>query len=148
MWRDALIAKPDPLIAERQQLATWLTQHRRSYGLSNYYAASRLSVDSGGSMVVPVNRRDGQLVLSPWNSQASWYDPAQHDATFFVASQMLSCPSHDVAAWEAAARSAFGPPAATYSVAGAEVMVWHHNLLSDYLPAVTPHRPSPAELAC
>ncbi len=37
---------------------------------------------------------------------------------------------------------AFGPPAATYSVAGAEVMVWHHNLLSDYLPAVTPHRPS------
>jgi hypothetical protein len=23
-----------------------------------------------------------------------------------------------------------------------EVMVRHHNLLSDYLPAVTPHRPS------
>jgi hypothetical protein len=29
-------------------------------------------VDSGGSMVVPVNRRGDQLVLSPWNSQASW----------------------------------------------------------------------------
>ena len=93
-------------------------------------------------MVVPVNRRSGQLVLSPWNSQASWYDPAQHDATFFVANQMQGCPPDDAAAWEAAARSAFGPPAATYSVAGAEVMVWHHNLLSDYLPAVSPHRPS------
>ena len=142
LWRDALIARPSPLIAQRQQLATWLTQHHLSYGLSNYYAASLLSVDSGGSMVVPLNRRNGQLVLSPWNSQASWYDPAQHDATFFVANQKQDCPPDDAAAWEAAARSAFGPPAATYSVAGAEVMVWHHNLLSDYLPAVTPHRPS------
>jgi hypothetical protein len=141
LWRDALIAKPSPLIAQRQQLAAWLTQHHLSYGLSNYYAASLLSVDSG-SMVVPVSRRSGQLVLSPWNSQASWYDPARHDATFFVANQMQGCPPDDAAAWAAAARSAFGPPAATYSVAGAEVMVWHHNLLSDYLPALKPHRPS------
>ena len=126
LLRDALIAKPSPLIAQRQQLATWLTQHHLGYGLSNYYAASLLSVDSGGSMVVPVNRRYDQLVLSPWDTQASWYDPARHDA----------------AAWEAAARSAFGPPAVTYSVAGAEVMVWRHNLLSDYLPAVAPHHPS------
>jgi hypothetical protein len=142
LWRDALIAKPSPAIAQRQQVATWLTQHHLSYGLSNYYAASLLSVDSGGSMVVPVNRRSGQLVLSPWNSQASWYDPAQHDASFFVAYQKQDCSADDAAIWEAAARSAFGPPAATYSVAGADVMVWHHNLLSDYLPAVQPHRPS------
>jgi hypothetical protein len=142
LWRDALIAKPSPLIAQRQQLAAWLTQHHLSYGLSDYYAASLLSVDSGGSMVVPVNRRSDRLVLSPWNSQASWYDPARHDATFFVASQMQGCPPDDAAAWAAAARSAFGPPAATYVVAGAEVMVWRHNLLSDYLPAVKPHRPS------
>jgi hypothetical protein len=143
LWRDALVAKPSPAIATRQQLATWLTEHHLSYGLSNYYTASQLSVDSGGTMIVPINRRYGQLVLSPWESQASWYDPAQHDATFFVANQMQGCPSNDAAAWEAAARSAFGPPAATYSVAGEEVMVWHHNLLSDYLPAVAPHRPSP-----
>ena len=56
LWRDALIVKPSPLIAQRQQLATWLTQHHLSYGLSNYYAASLLSVDSGASMVVPLNR--------------------------------------------------------------------------------------------
>jgi hypothetical protein len=93
-------------------------------------------------MVVPVNRRSDRLVLSPWNSQASWYDPARHDATFFVANQMQGCLPDDAAAWAAAARSAFGPPAATYVVAGAEVMVWRHNLLSDYLPAVKPHRPS------
>ncbi len=141
LWRDALVAKPSPAIATRQQLANWLTEHHLGYGLSNYYTASQLSVDSSGTMIVPINRRFGQLVLSPWNSEASWYDPARHDATFFVANQMQGCPPDD-AAWAAAARSAFGPPAATYSVAGAEVMVWHHNLLSDYLPAVKPHRPS------
>jgi len=142
LCRDALLAKPNPGIAQHQQLATWLTRHHLGYGLTDYYAASLLSVDSGGSMVVPVNRRAGQLVLSPWNSQASWYDPAQHDATFFVASRLQGCPSTDAAAWEAAARAAFGPPAATYTVAGADVMVWHHNLLSDHLPAVSPHRPA------
>jgi hypothetical protein len=142
LCRDALIARPGPQIAQRQQLAAWLTRHHLRYGLSDYYAASLLSADSGGgSMVVPVSRRGGQLVLSPWNSQASWYDPARRDATFFVASQMQGCPAGDAAAWQAAARGAFGPPAATYSVAGAEVMVWHRNLLSDYLPALRPHRP-------
>ena len=141
LWRDAAIAEPSPAIAQHQRLAAWLTSHHLGYGLSDYYAASLLSVDSGGAMVVPVSRRAGQLALSPWNSQASWYDPGQHDATFFVASQMQGCAAGDAASWEAAARSAFGPPAATYSVAGAEVMVWHRNLLSDYLPALEPHRP-------
>ena len=142
VWRDALVAKPSPAIAVHQQLASWLTAHHLGYGLSNYYAASLLSVDSGRSMVVPVSRRGEQLTASPWNSQASWYDPARHDATFFVVNQLQGCAANDAASWGTAARGAFGPPAATYSVAGAEVMVWHHNLLSDHLPATAPHRPS------
>lgn len=140
--RDAL-TKPNPAIASRVELATWLGQHHLRYGLANYYTASLTTVESsGGTMVVPVNRRGQQLVLSPWESRSSWYDPAQHDATFLIAVKMQGCPGNDASVWEAAARSAFGPPAATYSVAGAQILVWNHNLLTDHLASVPAHRPS------
>jgi hypothetical protein len=138
--RDA--AQPIP---DRQPvaLATWLQQHHLSYGLANYYAASAVSVDSGGTvMVAPVNRRGGQLVLSPWNSTTSWYNPAAHDATFFIANQMQACPRNDAAIWIAAARRAFGPPTQTYSVAGAQILVWNTNLLDGNLIPVPVARPS------
>jgi hypothetical protein len=93
-------------------------------------------------MVVPVNRRGRQLVLSPWNSRASWYDPAQHDATFFIVNPMQGCPPGDAEVWLAAARSAFGPQAETYSADGVRILVWHRNPLRGHLVRVPAARPS------
>ncbi len=139
--RDAVqqVAPGNPSLA----LAAWLGQHDLRYGLADYYMASLTTVESGGgTMVVPVNRHGQQLMLSRWESRSSWYDPAQHDATFLIAIKMQGCPGNDASVWEAAARSAFGPPAATYSVAGAQILVWNHNLLTDHLASLPAHRPS------
>jgi hypothetical protein len=131
-----------PAIADAS-LAAWLQDQHLRYGLSDYYAASLLTVDDSGQvMVAPVKRIGDQLVLSPWLSTTSWYDPASHDATFFVATQMQNCPPGSAGLWVTAAERAFGPPVRTYYVAGAQVLVWNHNLLTDQLPAVPMGRPS------
>ena len=54
----------------------------------------------------------------------SWYDPAQHDATFIVADPGPGR-NYPVAPIE----RAFGKPAGTYPVANFIVLVYHENLL-------------------
>jgi len=130
-------------IPSQTALASWLQAHHLRYGLSNYYAASLITVDGdSGVMVVPVKRDVGQLILSPWESTTSWYDPARHDATFLVATHMQGCPADDASLWTAAARATYGPPTRTYSVDGAQVWVWTHNLLDHQLPQQPMARPS------
>jgi hypothetical protein len=55
---------------------------------------------------------------------------------------MNNCPPDDASLWTAAARRAYGPPTQTYSVDGAQVLIWSHNLLDDQLPAEPMSRPS------
>jgi hypothetical protein len=124
-------------------LATWLQDHHLRYGLSDYYAAALVTVDGDDQVrIAPVKRTGDQLVLSPWESTTSWYDPALHDATFFVATQLNGCRPDDARLWAAAARQAYGPPTRTYSVDGAQVLVWNYNLLDAPLPPVQMGRPS------
>jgi hypothetical protein len=124
-------------------LASWLQQHDLRFGLSDYYAAALITVDGDNRvMIAPVKRVGANLIVSPWESTTSWYDPAQHDATFFVATPMNGCPPGDPRLWAAAARRAYGPPAKTYSVDGSQVLVWDYNLLTAPLPQVPVSRPS------
>jgi hypothetical protein len=124
-------------------LATWLQAHHLRYGLSDYYPAALISVDGDNQlMIAPVRRTGDRLILSPWESATSWYRPALHDATFFVATQLQGCRPDDARLWAAAARRAYGPPARTYSVDGAQILVWNHNLLDASLHRVPMSRPS------
>jgi len=130
-------------VATQTALATWLVQHNLRFGLSDYYAAASISVDGDNQvMIAPVKRTGDRLILSPWESTTTWYDPALHDATFFVANQMAGCPPGDASRWAAAARRAYGPPAKTYLVDGSEVLVWNFNLLDDQLAQAPMSRPS------
>lgn len=124
-------------------LATWLQDHQLRFGLTNYYAAALITVDGDNQVALaPVKRAGRQLILSPWESTTSWYDPALHDATFFVATPMQGCPPDDASLWTAAAIRAYGPPERTYSVDEAQVLVWNQNLLDVPLPQVPMSRPS------
>jgi hypothetical protein len=124
-------------------LATWLVDHHLRFGLSNYYAAALVTVDGDNrTTIAPVKRIGGHLVLSPWESTTSWYNPALHDATFFVATPMNGCPPDDAALWVAAASRAYGQPNQAYTVDGEQVLVWNHNLLDTALPQVPMGRPS------
>jgi hypothetical protein len=127
----------------QKSLATWLVDHHLRFGLSNYYAGALITVDGDNrTTLAPVKRIGGHLVLSPWESTTSWYNPALHDATFFVATPLYGCPPDDAALWVAAASRAFGQPNKVYSVDGEQVLVWNHNLLDTSLPQVPMGRPS------
>ena len=111
-------------------------------GIGDYWNANAMTADSGNQFQVRyVSRIGDKLVQRPWESENSWYDPAQHDATFLVTPGPAGvCSPGTPAGWEAAARATFGPPSGTYRVAGFTILVWRKNLLRD-LTAVAPHGP-------
>jgi hypothetical protein len=114
------------------QLAAWLQANHLRYGLGDYWNANAITLDSGNRVQVRyVSRIGDKLVERPWYSENSWYDPAQHDATFLVTpGPANACSPGTPAGWQAVARDMFGPPSGTYRVDGFFVLVWDKNLLS------------------
>jgi hypothetical protein len=76
-------AAPQPLA----QLAAYLESKHLHYGLSGYWQASVLTVETGGSVTV---RAVSSACLQPyqWESKTSWYDPKQHSASFILLSSL------------------------------------------------------------
>jgi hypothetical protein len=125
------------------RIAGWLQARHFSYGLSDYWAASLVDLDTGNRVqVVPVKSEAFQIVLAPWNSEASWYNPRLHDASFFILPDpMPGCSPGATRGWVKATRNAFGPPANTYTADGFLVLVWHKNLLRGHLIPLPMARP-------
>jgi hypothetical protein len=125
------VVQHPPYDANRQ-LAAWLRANNLRYGLGDYWNANAITLDSGNQVQVRnVSRVGDTLVNRPWDTKSSWYDPAQHDATFLVTPGPANvCSPGTPARWQAVARATFGPPSATYRVDGFFVLVWHENLLS------------------
>ena len=124
------IVQQAPYDANRQ-LAGWLQAHHLTYGLGDYWNANAITLDSGNQVQVRyVSRVGDTLAVRPWETKNSWYDPAQHDATFLVTPGLASaCASGTPGGWQAAAEAAFGPPSHTYHVDDFTVLVWNENLL-------------------
>ena len=114
------------------QIAAWLAANHLDYGLGDYWNANTITLDSDNQVQVRnVSRVGDRLLDRPWETKSSWYDPAQHDATFLVTPGPADvCSPGTPAGWQAVARATFGPPSATYHVDGFFVLVWHENLLS------------------
>ncbi len=114
------------------QIAAWLAANHLDYGLGDYWNANTITLDSDNQVQVRnVSRVGDRLLDRPWETKNSWYDPAQHDATFLVTPGPADvCSPGTPAGWQAVARATFGPPSATYHVDGFFVLVWHENLLS------------------
>ena len=114
------------------RLAAWLQANHLRYGLGDYWNANAITLDSSNQVQVrAVSRVGDKLVQRPWYSESSWYDPAQHDATFLVTPGPASaCSPGTPAGWQGVGRDMFGPPSGTYRVDGFIVLVWDKNLLS------------------
>ena len=115
-----------------RQLGAWLQTHHLTYGLGDYWNANAITLDSGNQVQVRyVSRVGDTLMMRPWETKHSWFDQAQHEATFLVAPGPASvCSPGTPAGWQAAARATFGPPSGIYHVDGFTVLLWHENLLS------------------
>jgi hypothetical protein len=112
-----------------QGLATWLTEHNLTDGLAAYWQAGSVTLDTSGHVKVSgvaVNGQ-GKVARYYWETDASQYDPARHNATFVVAGGPAAFgPLPGLAQ---AARRTFGTPARVYHTQGYTILVWTHNIL-------------------
>jgi hypothetical protein len=124
------------------QVAAWLAAHHLGYGLGDYWNANAITLDSDNQVQVrAVSRVGDRLVYRPWESQNSWYDPAQHTATFLVTPGPASaCSRGTPSGWRNIAQGMFGRPSGVYQVAGFMIVVWPKNLLR-HLTTGLPHAP-------
>ena len=118
-----------PARSQDQIAASWLRAHHMTYGLAGYWQASSITAESGNRVQVrPVRMLGRAVVTTPWETDASWYDPGRHDANFVVLAPPESC--HNVCLSVADLDALFGPPTASYQVGGYRVLVWRKNLLT------------------
>jgi hypothetical protein len=126
------VAHPAP--SEDRQLTSFLAAHHLRYGLSGYWQADAMTLATGDQIQVralQVNR--DSVSASHWESQASWYDPRRHDATFVLlfSGQPGFSGEAGLTPFDPASqvRATFGRPAQTYRLGRYTVLVWHRNLL-------------------
>ena len=114
--------------ASYQQLADWLVARHFHDGLAGYWDASVTTLASHDRVQVsPVcGGAGGRFGQGTWEADTAWYNPARRYANFLVIGGPGSCSTPTVAQ----AKTAFGPPARTYRVAGYKVLVWRENLLA------------------
>jgi hypothetical protein len=136
----AAAATRPPATPTSARLATWLEAHGLTYGLGGYWDASALTVQSGGrvdvrALALMYNHGPTRFAAYDWETNATWYDPKQHDATFVIADRPHSYVNDNftVAVIE---QHLPGHPVATYRVAGHVVLVYRTNLLKYVVPAL------------
>jgi hypothetical protein len=132
------LAQPAP--SEPPQLASFLAGHHLRYGLSGYWQADALTLASGNRVQIralQVNRGSrgapGSVSASHWESEASWYDPRLHDASFVLlfAGKPGFAGEAGLAPFDPASQieATFGRPEQTYDLGRYTVLVWRQNLL-------------------
>jgi hypothetical protein len=115
-----------PLPTANTSLATWLTDHHLTYGLSGYWTSSSVTLDSGDKVQVRALMQH-TMQADLWMSKEAWYDPQGHYANFIVLDSTPGYFSH----WEPLGliKEYFGNPARIYHTGPYTVMVWNRNLL-------------------
>jgi hypothetical protein len=112
---------------QNNTVSTWLSDHHLSSGISSYWEASSITVNSGGKItMLAVGIHGSHHLLGPdkWETDLRLANAATHSANFVV-----NAPDNLVPIKLAV--QMFGPPAHTYHVGAYTVMVWDKNLLSE-----------------
>ena len=148
----AVTLPKEPVWPTSAPLAAWLKAHRLTYGIGGYWDAGAATLESGGQVqvraVVSITSRAGQpgvpasgwwgpgkISAFYWETRLDWYDPSLHDARFVIVNGQAP---GSVPLTPAEVQHAFGPPTATYQVAGHEIMVYRMNLLRRLGPPLLP----------
>jgi len=107
-------------------LSHWLLAHHLRQGLSGYWQANSVVLDSGGSVILaPIYGGAPYL----WDTKTAWYEPADSYANFVVS--VTSPASEAVFTRPAVMLRVFGPPAQTFRFQRYVIMVWDKNILAD-----------------
>jgi len=128
----AAAATLPPVTPAAVPLAAWLKARGLTYGIGGYWDASAVALQSGNQVQVRAvvryyDRVAGfYLTAYGWEMKPEWYDASRHDATFVIANGFY--PDSTILT-AADVERYFGRPAATYRVAGREILVYRTNLL-------------------
>jgi hypothetical protein len=127
----ATAATRPPMRPATAPLAAWLEEHRLTYGIAGYWDASIVTLQSGNRVQIRAVNLWAKLEAADWETNALWFNPSRHDATFAVA-------EHSGPYSAALFERFLGKPAATYRVASWLVLVYRTNLLWQISPAPGP----------
>lgn len=123
------ITRP-PAPAQNEQLASWLAARHLHTGLSGYWEANVVTLDSGGRIQIrAVLPSGGRLAPYLWESDAQWYDPHRATANFVVL--FPGYPGYAGFTDRSSVLATFGPPARTYHFGPYTVLTWNKNLLAE-----------------
>jgi hypothetical protein len=115
---------------QNNTVSAWLSDHHLSSGISSYWEASSISVNSGGKItMLAVGIHGSKHLLAPdkWETDVTLANPRTHSANFVV-----NAPDNLVPIKLAV--QMFGQPAHTYHDGPYTIMVWDKNLLSELPP--------------
>jgi hypothetical protein len=118
-------------------LTAWLRQQNLSYGLSGFWQAAAVSVESRGDVFVApvINDSAGHVGPTDVGVRRDWYDRKLHDARFVIGwrggDQTGSV--HDLN--DTLLNQYFGPPKSVKHIDVYVVYVYEYNLLDRLLPA-------------
>jgi hypothetical protein len=141
----AAAATLPPVTPPAVPLAAWLKAHGLTYGIAGYWDASAVTLQSGNQVqvraVVRYPDRIARFYITGyyWETKADWYVASRHDATFVIANGHY--PTAPVLT-AADVERYFGRPAATYRVAGREILIYRTNLLERLGRRSSLHRPA------
>jgi hypothetical protein len=112
-------------------LADWLEAHGFSYGLSDYWSSSTVTLQSADQVrlraVTMVPSGTSYVPHAPyWEANSLWYDASRYDATFVAARGGQYAP--------AVYERVFGKPVATYRVSVWTILDYQRNLLPQLPP--------------
>jgi hypothetical protein len=115
-----------------ESLAKYLNAQGLHYGLGGYWDGSSATLQSGGGVAIrTVEIKNGKIRPIPWETDTTWFDPAQHYASFVV----INLKVHDLGP---SAEPYFGKPVRTHRVGVWEVLIFNKNLLRLVAPPVLP----------
>jgi hypothetical protein len=110
-------------------LAQWLAGQGLYSGLTGYWEATTITLDSGGrvTMGAVLNTRSGRLGPYSWLADLRLFDSTSHQANFVV----VAPGKVSTAVTVTQAVATFGPPARTLRYGPYTVLVWDKNLLRE-----------------
>jgi hypothetical protein len=122
-------------------VVAWLKQQNLSMGLSGYWQAASISVQSMSKVQVRAVINDQGHVTPFWQvMRDDWYDPTKHDARFVISytGEPLTGTIHDLN--EVVLNENFGMPKQTVQLGGYVVRVYDYNLLTKLPAQKLPHQ--------
>jgi len=127
-----LVAAQPPTVPFRQPLSTWLQVHGLRHGLAMYWDAPDITLMTSGEVQLrAVIAADGKINPFEWETENSWFNPAEHYANFVACVRSYTLFSRT-------AERVFGRPASIRYVGVWVILIYHRNLIEQVSPVVLP----------